>query len=158
PREILQVGGPCRLFFDQLFHGFRRSVEGHDTMPVLQKPARHVGAHPAKPHHSKLHRNFLLEKKIVQLVRSARPLAPSSPGLGAGVLEKIRKFTIVLSYLNPRVIARDFPSPQIDKRVPETGPAHGETDESWNASRRLQPFAHFFIVFASAENNATHFV
>src|SRR5262245_15777701 len=56
-RQITQVGGPYRILFDQLLHRLRRSVEDHNEVSSLEKPARHVGAHPAKTYYSNLHKN-----------------------------------------------------------------------------------------------------
>src|ERR1700730_16603914 len=45
-----------------------------------------------------------------------------------------------------------------NERLPEDRSTHGETDESVDASRRRQPFAHFFIVFTTPKNDASNFV
>ncbi len=53
--EILQVGGACRLFLNELFHGLRRHIEDHAVVASPEEPPRHVGAHSSKADHSKLH-------------------------------------------------------------------------------------------------------
>src|SRR5882672_3078673 len=87
------------------------------------------------------------------------PFSPSSSAnLYADILKNVHKRPISMRNLGHGVLASDLLRPQVDEWIPETGPAHGETDEARNAGRRRQPFAHLFVIFAPAQNDATHFV
>ena len=55
PREVGERRRAGRLFPDEVLHGFRGHVVDDATVPAADQPAHHVGAHPAKPDHSKLH-------------------------------------------------------------------------------------------------------
>src|SRR5262249_8550924 len=78
-------------------------------------------------------------------------LTPSrSANLCADVLKNIDKLPVSARDLGDGVLARDLLRPHVNEGIPETGPAHGETDEAWNAGRSRQPFAHFFVIFAPA--------
>src|SRR5262245_12931038 len=93
---------------------------------------------------------------------SAFPISRTSPSrgesLGVDALENVHELPVSARNLGHGVLARDLLRPQINERIPETGPAHGETDKSRDAGRRRQPFAYLFVIFASSQNDATHFV
>ena len=46
--------------------------------------------------------------------------------------------------------------PPINQRLPEIRSPNRKADESRNASRRGQPFAHLFVILATPENDAAH--
>src|SRR5262249_14860472 len=45
-----------RMIFDQFCHRLWRSVEDNTAVSSLNQSAHHVGAHPAQPYHSELHK------------------------------------------------------------------------------------------------------
>jgi len=67
---------------------------------------------------------------------SRRPLANSplsalrSTNLTAGVLKNVDKFLVASGNLRYGGVACNPLCPQVDKRLPETGPAYGKTDEA----------------------------
>src|SRR5262245_15468407 len=90
------------------------------------------------------------------------PIPPISPsrgaGLGADAIEIVYELPVSPRNLGHGVLARDLLRPQVNEWIPENGPAHGETDEPWNAGRRHQPFLRLLVIFASAQNDTTHFI
>src|SRR5262245_25344450 len=90
------------------------------------------------------------------------PIPLTSPSrranLDAGALKNVHELPVSTLNLGHGGLARYLLRPQFNERVPETGPAHGKTDEPWNAGRSRQPLAHLFVIFASAQNDATHFI
>src|SRR5262249_3805748 len=108
-------------------------------------------------YHSNLHKNYSPRKKLLNPFGSMIP--PScGPCPSADVLKNVHNLPVSTRDLGHGGLARDLLRPQVNQRIPENGPAHGKTDEPWNAGRRCQPFAHLLVIFASAQNDATHFV
>src|SRR5262245_5387764 len=86
-------------------------------------------------------------------------LSPSRrASLGAGALKYVHKLAVSARDLGHGGLARYLLCPQVNERIPETGPAHCKADEPRDAGRRRQPFAHFLVIFASAQNYATYFI
>src|SRR5215510_11788606 len=71
------------------------------------------------------------------------PIPPISlsrgASLGADALENVHELLVSTRNLGHGVLARDLLRPQVNEWIPETGPAHGETNEPCNAGRRRQP-------------------
>src|SRR5215471_16742168 len=84
------------------------------------------------------------------------PSRRASPG--ADVLKNVHELPVSALNLGHGGLARYLLRPQVNERIPETGPAHCKTDEPWDAGRRRQPFAHLWVIFASAQNYATYFI
>src|SRR5262249_16922641 len=53
--ELCERGGPHGLLLNQFLYGFRRPVEDHALVALLEKASHHVRAHPAESDHSELH-------------------------------------------------------------------------------------------------------
>src|SRR5438874_10342644 len=68
------------------------------------------------------------------------------------------KFPVTPGDFRHSRVARSLVGKKVNERIPKVGSAHGETDEAFDASRRSQPFAHFFFVFAASKNDASNFV
>jgi hypothetical protein len=58
--------------------------------------------------------------------------------------------------LKHRRFAGRLAGPVIHQRVPEIGPANGETDETPDTGRRGQPLSHLLVVLAATEHNAAN--
>src|SRR5262245_29383672 len=93
------------------------------------------------------------------IVSHSTNLSPSRrAGLGADALKNVHELAVSARNLGHGGLARYLLRPQVNERIPETGPANCKTDEPRDAGRRRQPFAHLLVIFASAQNDATHFI
>ena len=64
--QLFERGGACRLLLDQFVHSFWRPVEHYAVVTFLDEPPHHVGAHPSKTNHAKLHISLSSVKTIFQ--------------------------------------------------------------------------------------------
>src|SRR5262252_2570244 len=97
--------------------------------------------------------------QLHRIVSHSANLPPSrGASLGADVLKYVHELPVSTLNLGHGGLARYLLRPQINERIPETGPAYCKTDKPWDAGRRRQPFAHLLVIFASAQNDATHFI
>src|SRR6266478_2001892 len=81
-------------------------------------------------------------------------LIHSSMSLRASLLENVHKFLVAAGDFGDGSLARDLLRTPVDKRVPETGAAHGETDEALDPCRSRQPVAHLLVVLSAPQNDA----
>src|SRR5262249_49084804 len=58
-----RVSSDC-ILLDEFTHSLWRSIEHHATVSFSNQPPHHVGAHPAQPYHSKLHKLSSFEKCV----------------------------------------------------------------------------------------------
>ena len=73
-------------------------------------------------------------------------------------LEHVNALAVTPCNSDNRGFSRASSVVPLDEWFPEVGAANGETNEACNASGRRQPFTHFVLVLAAAENDAAHFV
>src|SRR6266853_378662 len=84
-------------------------------------------------------------------------LVSSSAGLDASTFKYVHKLTIAAGNFGHSGVPRYLSGPPANERLPESRPAHCETDKPRDSGRDNQPFAYFFVVFAAAQNDAAHF-
>jgi hypothetical protein len=66
--------------------------------------------------------------------------------LGPSVLKNIHKLPVEAGDFGNGGPARDLLGPHVNERIPETGPAHGETDEAVHVGCSAEPLAHLLVV------------
>src|SRR5260221_9160469 len=84
-------------------------------------------------------------------------LVSSSAGLDASTFKYVHKLPIAAGNFGHSGVPRYLSGPPANERLPESRPAHCETDEPPDSPRGDQPFAHFFVVFAPTQNDAADF-
>src|SRR6266542_2981445 len=75
-----------------------------------------------------------------------------------GLLENADELPVATANFRHSGFPRCLPGQKVQERLQEIRPAHCEPDETFDPSRRRQPLAHFFVVFATAKNDAADFV
>src|SRR6267378_136547 len=115
-------------------------------MTFLDEPPHHVGAHPSKTNHAKLH-IYLLSVSVVtqKLLRGNDFLAG---------LENFNKRMISTSDFSDCGTPCYLLRTPVNQRIPEARPAHGEANEAGNCSCSSEPLTDFAIVLATTENDA----
>src|SRR5215471_9217790 len=93
--------------------------------------------------------------------RTVVPISPCGTLFGfslllhePGLLENSYKFAVTARNFRNRFSPRNFVRAPLNERLPEICAAHSEANETRNASRIRQPFAHLFVVLATAQNDA----
>jgi hypothetical protein len=79
-----------------------------------------------------------------------------SCGSDAFGLEDIHKPGVSASNVGYGLVACRFLCQKIHEHFPENCPANSKANKSGNLGRRLEPMAHFFLVFTSNEDDAAH--
>src|SRR6266853_3158685 len=116
-------------------------------MTFLDEPPHHVGAHPSKTNHAKLHIYLLSVSVVMQkLLRRNDFLAG---------FENFNKLLISTSNLGDRGTLCYFLRTPVNQWIPEARPAHGEANEAWNRSGGREPLEDFAIVLAPTEDDAS---
>src|SRR5262245_873117 len=94
----------------------------------------------------------------VAIFDSSKKAAVAAHGALFRVFEQVDPRPVRRGNLRDRRVASDLLSMKVNQRVPKSGPADSEADETRNACGSAQPLSHLLVVLAAAQNDAAHLV